>query len=101
MSSTEFKYEDGLPDLRPGEPFFFLRAQDVLAPFAVLAYAQLLRAAVAGHASGARSMAGQPTDPDEVILERTNELRELAENAEQRAAQMLAWQAAHHTKLPD
>ena len=87
MSSTEFKYEDGLPDLRPGEPFFFLRAQDVLAPFAVLAYAAQLRAA----AAGAVSMGAIPP----------THLHDMADNAEQRAAQMLAWQAAHHTKLPD
>lgn len=90
---SEFKYEDGLPDLRPGEPFFFLRAQDVLAPFAVMAYAAQLRAAAAGaNAVGARNPASD---------RRAEGLREMADNAEQRAAQMLAWQAAHHTKLPD
>ena len=98
MSSTEFKYEDGLPDLRPGEPFFFLRAQDVLAPFAVLAYAAQLRAAAAGVDAAARvSAIHRDRDGAAGALH----LREMADNAEQRAAQMLAWQASHHTKLPD
>lgn len=99
MSNTEFKYEDGLPDLRPGEPFFFLRAQDVLAPFAVLAYAQLLRAA----AAGANTLAPKDATVEEcrAHFARRDHLNAMAQNAEQRAAQMLAWQAVHHTKLPD
>ncbi len=33
-----------LEKLHPGEPFFFIRAQDIYAPAAVMSYASLLRA---------------------------------------------------------
>ena len=86
------KYAE-LPDLKPGEPFFLLRAQDVLAPQAVAVYAQLLRAAAAGarHADGGLV--------DGFRLER--ELGKQAEEVERACAEMLAWQSAHGAKLPD
>jgi hypothetical protein len=86
--STFGKYE-GIEEirLRPGEPVFVLRAQDALAPYAVSAYAQLLRAA----AAGAYAHDG----------ETASRLRLQAREVEQRAAAMIAWQAANHVKLPD
>ena len=98
MSEAAFKYEDGLPDLRPGEPFFFLRAQDVLAPFAVMQYAALRRAAAAGvrrHPGGFVNSEGIS------LILPENGLREQADHAEQIAARMLAWQATNGHKLPD
>ena len=68
-------------------------------PFAVMVYAQLLRAAAAG--------ANRPAPSGATVAEcrehfaRRDHLNHMAENAEQRAAQMVAWQARQHTKLPD
>lgn len=45
MGKSDFKYHEKNPleKLHEGEPFFFLRAQDRLAPDAVRAYADLLK----------------------------------------------------------
>lgn len=86
--ATFGKYE-GIEEirLRPGEPAFVLRAQDALAPYAVMAYAQLLRAAAAGAAADGATTAAS--------------LRAQAEAVERRAAAMLAWQVENRSKLPD
>jgi len=86
--STYGKYE-GIEEIRlhPGEPVFVLRAQDALAPYAVTAYAQLLRAAAAGAHAHAGETAAQ--------------LRAQAAEVERRASAMIAWQAANRVKLPD
>lgn len=90
---AEQKYAESRPDaLHPDEPFFFLRGQDVLAPFALQGYAALLRAAAAGDQDVAHRVQGAGRFPI---------LREQAEEVERIAAQMVAWQAEHHVKLPD
>jgi hypothetical protein len=89
------KYAE-LPDLKPGEPFFLLRAQDVLAPQAVAVYAQLLRAAAAG-ARGDRQNSVLDGNP----LSLARELATQAEEVERACAEMLAWQSKAGAKLPD
>jgi hypothetical protein len=82
MAVAENKYEAARPDaLGPDEPFFFLRAQDALAPFAVQAYANLM------HASGVAAQDAQ-------LVMQAGEVHRIA-------AQMLAWQARNATKMPD
>ncbi len=91
MNDVRTKYEErGWPEPREGEePFFLLRGQDALAPFAVQTYAALLRSAAAGSESTIHHL---PT---------TAGLREQAADAERIAARMIAWQAEHGHKLPD
>jgi hypothetical protein len=43
MKKPKYADENPLERLRPGEPYFFVRAQDLLSPSAVLAYAELLQ----------------------------------------------------------
>lgn len=81
------KYPAGPPPLTPDEPFFFLRGQDALAPYAVAGYAALLRAAAAGL---------RTCDPHA-----GRDLAEQADECDRIAASMLAWQAANRGKLPD
>lgn len=91
---SDQKYAESRPDaLHPEEPFFFLRGQDILAPFALQGYAALLRAAAAG-AHGLGPLPGE-------LTARSAHLIQQAEEVEHRAAQMVAWQARQHTKLPD
>lgn len=80
---VENKYEgiDPTTGLHLDEPFFFLRAQDQLAPYAVQAYANLLH--VSGVASG-----------DERLVLQSGTVHRIA-------AQMIAWQAHNPTKMPD
>lgn len=86
----ESKYSDSPPELKPGEPWFFLRGQDKLAPPAVSFYAALLRAAASVFA-----LVGRKAKADH--------LRSMAKECENIAAEMIAWQAAHpeFAKLPD
>jgi hypothetical protein len=80
-------------NLRPGEPFFLLRAQDALAPFALENYAALVRAAASGVGFG------NPLDVyEEAAVER---LRRHSDEVHAIAARMLAWQAENRVKLPD
>lgn len=81
------KYEhiDPRSKLHEGEPYFFLRAQDVLAPAAVEAYAGMLEAAAKiGGTAGA-------------------DLHRQAEDVRLFADRMRKWQTANWalTKLPD
>lgn len=94
----ELKYQPHEPpELEPGEPFFYMRAQDVLAPLAVMNYAALLRGTAAGaEAGGEADGAGRPGS-----RALANDLREQARQCEAIAARMVAWQAVHHVKLPD
>ena len=73
--------------LRSGEPYFFLRAQDVLAPAAVEAYAALLEAA----------SAATPISPTGVDLAKS------ARDVRQFADRMRKWQSSNRSvvKLPD
>lgn len=90
---------DGLPELFPDEPYFILRGRDVLAPWAVEAYAALLRAAAAG--ANRPAPAGATVEETRTHFERRDELHAMAVDAHQRAAQMLAYQVERGSKLPD
>lgn len=86
-----------LKDLPAEEPVFLLRGQDILAPIAIELYANLLRAAAVGAASVARSAGvGGKTVNDRIAL-----LRDMAEQAGNVAATMIAWQAERGARLPD
>lgn len=82
--------------LREEEPWFTLRAQDVLAPYAVVAYANLLRAAAGGLRHGDQVLVSQD-------LATVKRLTDHAAEAEAVAAEMVAWQAKNpdFVKLPD
>jgi hypothetical protein len=82
--------------LHPEEPWFTLRAQDILAPLAVQQYANFLRAAAAGLRHGDDVFTGRD-------VSRANALQEHAQDAEAVAAEMVLWQTQHpdHVKLPD
>lgn len=82
--------------LHPEEPWFTLRAQDILAPLAVQQYANFLRAAAAGLRLGD----GVLTAEDQAVVER---LQQQAHDAEGEAADMVLWQSQHPdlVKLPD
>jgi len=82
--------------LHPEEPWFTLRAQDILAPHAVMAYAALLRAAAGGLRHGDAVFTGH----DRTVVER---LMEHAQDAEAEAADMILWQSQNPdlVKLPD
>jgi hypothetical protein len=82
--------------LHPEEPWFTLRGQDILAPLAVTAYANLLRAAAGGLRHGDHVFTGD----DKEVVER---LREHAQEAEAIAAEMILWQSRNPgtVKLPD
>lgn len=77
--------------LHPTEPWFTLRAQDALAPYAVQSYATLLRAA---------GMGARQTDPDHVTQAI---MSGVANDVHLAAAEMLHWQIEHPdlVKLPD
>jgi hypothetical protein len=94
------KYRE-LPDLKPGEPCFILRGQDVLAPLAVQTYAGMLRSA----AAGARCQIDTGLYPVERIRamnELASRLVRSAEECDAIASQMIAWQAQTMAgKLPD
>lgn len=98
MSAAFGKYHD-LDDveLHVGEPAFVLRAQDALAPYALQSYASLLRAAAAGEDDSFEPTAPEPGEGSA----KATALRTQANEVDRRAAQMLAWQAAHVVKLPD
>lgn len=83
-------------NLHPDEPWFTLRAQDFLAPFAVREYASLLRAAAGGLRHGDEAYTGR----DKQVVAR---LLAHAEEAEAVAADMIRFQAEHPdlVKLPD
>jgi hypothetical protein len=76
--------------LHPDEPFFTLRGQDIVAPYAVQAYAALVRSAAAG--------ANLTSGPESAAW-----LRAHADEADRIAAEMIGWQATHpeYAKLPD
>lgn len=77
------------------EPIFVLRGKDILAPAAVEAYANLLRAASSGVYGGA--------DGEQSGDEWAAELNGMAQQVSNVAAEMIAWQASHpaRVKLPD
>ncbi len=86
-------------ELHIGEPAFVLRAQDALAPYALQAYAALLRAAAAG---------AKPNMPEGATVEqmrdgysRRDALLDQAQDVEARASLMLRWQSENHVRLPD
>lgn len=81
-------------DVKVGEPWFILRAQDVLAPASVAAYANTLRAAAAGFEYGDTVLTGD----DRRIIDG---LREQALQCDSIAAAMISWQVEHGAKLPD
>lgn len=83
-------------NLHPDEPWFTLRGKDLLAPFAVQAYANSCRVAAAGLRHGDAVFTG----PDRA---RHTELINQAIEAEAVAAKMLQFQAEHPeiTRLPD
>jgi len=74
--------------LRPDEPWFTLRGQDILAPYAVLSYGNLLLAASSG-----------PGLDGEI----RRQLRKASREVNLGAAEMLAWQSdnPNYTHLPD
>lgn len=87
--------------LHPDEPWFTLRAQDLLAPYALQAYASLLHAA---------AFAARPKRDDGATVAelreahaRSDQLRADAHEVDQLASAMLVWQADHPElrKLPD
>lgn len=86
--STDGKYGDNDPRLKlhPEEPYFFLRAQDALAPAAVEAYAGLLEVAARANRAGQAAM-----------------LHESSQRVMEFAQRMRGWQATHAdlVKLPD
>lgn len=93
VGAVKYGDYDKLPDLRPGEPFFFLRAQDLLAPASVQHYAQLLRIAAAGAMHGCREEGEARSLEGEFLGQ--------AEEVEAIAARMVVWQVENGTKLPD
>lgn len=78
------------------EPYFVLRGQDLLTPYAIMGYAALLRATAAGMTRSSHRSFGR-VDTSALTL------RAQAKEVEEFAAATLAWQAANpdKTKLPD
>lgn len=77
------------------EPIFVLRGKDLLAPAAIEGYANLLRAASAGVYGGADNAPEGDWWGDQ--------LRRMAQEVSNVAAEMIAWQATNpdRVKLPD
>lgn len=83
-------------NLHPDEPWFTLRGKDVLAPFAVQAYANLCRVAAAGLRHGDDVFTGNDR-------RRYEELIRQAADAEAVAADMILFQSTRTdlVRLPD
>ena len=80
--------------LHPDEPWFTMRGQDMLAPYAVQEYASLVRTAAA---------AGAIYDEEGRQEFSVADLRRHADEADKVAAEMIGWQSSHpdYVKLPD
>lgn len=88
-------------DLPADEPMFVLRGKDLLAPSAVESYANLLRAAAYATAVQTQEITG--VDSREATRLAADNLRNMAREVSNVAAEMIAWQASNpsRVKLPD
>lgn len=102
MAFGEGKYagKNPLMELREGEPYFFIRGQDALAPAAIEAYAGLLEGAATALLLTADRGGEVPTEMQERILA----LQQGATDVRTFSANVAKWQngaGRQYLKLPD
>lgn len=104
MAFGEGKYANRNPlmELHEGEPYFFIRGKDALAPAAIEAYAGLLEAAACALLIEVEKLPA--TAPTTALVERITSLQQGATDVRAFSAKIATWQAGPgraFLKLPD